>query len=141
MQRFWNKVKQTDTCWEWIAARFSDGYGMFQFYGRATKAHRFAYELLVGPIPKGLVCHHLCRNRACVNPSHLIVTTNRENTLQGNGPTAIAARQTRCPQNHSYGGANLRITSNGARRCRTCARNESYHRYWRKRLSALPRRS
>ena len=29
-------------------------------------AYRVVWEALVGPIPKGLVIDHLCRNKACV---------------------------------------------------------------------------
>jgi hypothetical protein len=34
-------------------------------------AHRVVYERVRGPIPKGLVLDHLCRNPGCVNPEHL----------------------------------------------------------------------
>lgn len=43
-------------------------------------AHRFAYELVVGPIPKGLKLDHkhTCL-KTCVNPDHLRVVTNKQN--------------------------------------------------------------
>jgi hypothetical protein len=49
----------------------------------SVSPHRFAYELLVGPIPAGLVLDHLCRNRLCVNPNHLEPVTNSENPRRG----------------------------------------------------------
>jgi hypothetical protein len=69
-QRFWAKVEKTDSCWLWTAA-LSKGYGIFRVQPRTVRAHRLAYELLVGPIPDGHDLDHLCRNRACVNPAHL----------------------------------------------------------------------
>jgi hypothetical protein len=46
-------------------------------------AHRWMYEQKIGPIPKGLVIDHLCRNTRCVNPDHLEPVTRGENTRRG----------------------------------------------------------
>jgi len=84
--RFWSSIVKTDSCWLWIGTVNSTGYGYFQTGGRGTKkarAHRYAYEFLVGPIPKGLVLDHLCRVKICVNPEHLQPVTQRENVLRG----------------------------------------------------------
>lgn len=70
LQRFWAKVEKTDDCWYWRAA-LCKGYGAFRVPPRTVRAHRLAYELLVGAIPEGFDLDHLCRNRACVNPTHL----------------------------------------------------------------------
>lgn len=70
-RRFWDKVIVTpSTCWEWDGCHDDDGYSMFIFPG-GQRAHRYAYELMRGPIPDGLSINHLCRNRGCVNPDHL----------------------------------------------------------------------
>jgi len=43
------------------------------------RAHRWAYETFVGPIPDGLgVCHH-CDTPSCVRPDHLFVGTQKDN--------------------------------------------------------------
>lgn len=77
-ERFWEKVYKTDTCWLWTACRNEDGYGIFRDRGM-KKAHRVAYELLVGPIPQGMQLDHTCHARACVNPAHLRPVTNKQN--------------------------------------------------------------
>ena len=128
--RFWSKVDKDGPlptwapflgpCWLW-KDRLSGGYG--RMHGRvATQAHRFSYELNVGPIPEGLVIDHVCRVRHCVNPAHLEVVTNAENILRGNGFSARHARKTRCSFGHQYDGTNTRIRADGSRSCIACER-------------------
>jgi hypothetical protein len=86
----------------------------------ATVAHRVAYEIYRGPIPEGLVLDHLCRNRQCVNPSHLEAVENRTNILRGTGFAAHHARKSHCPQGHEYGTENTYLDKGGMRHCRAC---------------------
>ena len=122
-ERFWAKVNRQGPveCWLWIGAKMPNGYGSFGATA-GTKgtvyAHRYAYTLLVGPIPEGLWIDHLCRIRLCVNPAHLEPVTPRENLMRGNGPAAINARKEHCPQGHPYDEANTEYVI--SRRCRTC---------------------
>lgn len=119
--RFWPRVdKQDDGCWLWTATLDSDGYGSLWVQGTMVSTHRFAYELLVGPIPDGLTLDHLCRVRRCVNPDHLEPVTHRENTLRGESFAAANAAKTRCPRGHPYDDENTYVDGDGGRHCRTC---------------------
>lgn len=107
-------------CWEWTAHLNQDGYGYFYWNSKGTYAHRAAYTILAGPIPKHLTIDHLCRVRHCANPEHLEVVTHRVNTLRGNGPAAVNARKTQCLQGHTYNPKNTWYDKYGYRTCRVC---------------------
>ena len=83
-ERFNARVIRSDGCWEWNGYRFrrrgkETGYGKFGITPQQTvQAHRFAYELWVGPIPDDHVIHHVCENLACVRPDHLEAVPNGE---------------------------------------------------------------
>lgn len=125
--RFWSKVDRRgpNECWPWCGP-LGNGYGLFvakPFYANTQRAHRVAYELMVGPIPEGLHIDHLCRNRGCVNPAHMEPVTCAENVLRGVGFGAINRAKTHCPQGHAYDAANTYINKNGRRQCRACSRD------------------
>ena len=82
--RFWEKVQKTDSCWIWKAGLDKDGYGQFSVRFKNFRAHRFAFFLVKGGIDTGLVIDHLCKNKNCVNPNHLELTTVCENSRRGN---------------------------------------------------------
>jgi hypothetical protein len=72
-------------CWVWQLTRHPFGYGQTQHEGQMQPAHRIYYERAKGPIPRGLVLDHLCRNPPCVNPDHLEPVTRQENVRRGAG--------------------------------------------------------
>lgn len=117
--RFWTKVEKTETCWLWKSACTQKGYGIIRLGGRSGRnagAHRFAYEMCVGPIPDGLQIDHLCRVPACVNPDHLEPVTPQENVVR-----SARFRVTHCPRGHEYTEANTYYEKATKRRCRACA--------------------
>src|SRR5262249_52220205 len=83
-------------CWVWLGCR-KRGYGRTGRQGRNYVAHRLAYETWIGPIPQGLQVQHLCNNRSCCNPAHLVVGTNAANVYHsitsGRTKTKLTPRQ------------------------------------------------
>jgi hypothetical protein len=96
-------------CWLWIGKISNRGYGCFDNH----MAHRFAYELFVGPIPDGLVVDHQCNNSACVNPDHLKAMTQSANVRR------YSDKKLFCPKGHPYDERNTYV-NRGHRTCRIC---------------------
>jgi hypothetical protein len=127
-ERFWRYVGKgkPSECWIWQGATHDMGYGLIRGEPPARlmlRAHRVAWEMMRGPIPAGLECDHICRNRLCVNPDHLELVTHRTNSLRGISPPAINARKTHCPNGHLYDATNTYISPEGSRQCMTCRRD------------------
>lgn len=79
-------------CWEWNGKKQSGGYGCKQFQGRTVLAHRWVFQMFNGWLPNSAVLDHLCRNRACVNPTHLEIVSQSENCRRGRA-TKLTAQQ------------------------------------------------
>jgi len=125
--RFWEKVSAEGPCWEWMAAKMKNGYGVFNL-GRGlgtTLAHRFAYEQTVGTIGSGLQLDHLCRNRACVNPDHLEPVSQQENLRRGSGFVGVNLRKKTCPRGHVYDAVYVG-RGKSERRCTSCMKSYAY---------------
>lgn len=126
--RVFKKVRMTSTCWWWTGQQNGHGYGLIRVGRRKLMAHRVVYEMRVGAIPNGFQLDHLCRNRACVNPTHLEPVIPRTNVLRGVGHSAVNASKTHCIHGHKFTAENTYIDPRGYRACRTCAR-EAQRRY------------
>lgn len=125
-------------CWLWYGSLHSDGYGILMVDGKRKYAHRLAYQLHVGPMPRGWetdhACHTqavldgacavdaVCTHRACWNPAHLEAVSSHENSLRGNHPLFAVARLQVCRAGlHDLtDDANVYTRPDGRRRCRPC---------------------
>jgi len=111
-------------CWTWTGSLDQQGYGLLWYRRRTERIHRVLYAFFIHPIPRGTKetrttqLDHICNNRACCNPHHLRIVTQRINTLRGNGPSAINFRKTHCKHGHKLPDRD----ENGERKhyCPTC---------------------
>jgi len=60
--------------------KFYHGYCRIQVNKTKYRLHRYIYEQTYGKIPEGLVVRHKCDVRNCINPDHLELGTNWDNT-------------------------------------------------------------
>ena len=124
-------------CVEWAGRRHGAGYGMD---GQAL-AHRVAWEREHGEIPEGMVIHHVCENKLCVNVEHLRCITHAEHNALHVNAAAWHERQrakTHCPHGHEYTVENT-IVKRGRRHCRACENQRSREYHARNRESILPK--
>ncbi len=144
--RFWAKVDKSGPtpaphpvlgdlgpCWLWTGLTRGtqvDRYGTFKVKGKTVSVHRYAYELMVGPIPDGLTIDHLCKTSLCVRAvvgdqpgqGHLEAVTLAENILRGDNMAALFARRDSCYRGHSFEPPNGYLRPDGARGCHECDR-------------------
>lgn len=78
------RARVTDSergCWvRTDGRRTRPGYWSVHLGLHQVPAHRFAWSVVNGPIPEGLVICHRCDEPACANPDHLFLSTAVGNT-------------------------------------------------------------
>lgn len=92
-----DQSQSPNDCWLWRGKINQSGYGAGIRLSRTTiTAHRLAYGLYKGPIPRGHVVRHVCDNPPCVNPAHLLTGT----VLQNVEDRQIRGRQAKGAKNY-----------------------------------------
>ena len=124
MIRFLSKIKVDDDhfCWEFKGTISPYGYGVFSIGGKIYMAHRVSWSVFENNPDPILLIDHQCKNRKCVNPSHLRLVNEKTNTLENSNSTAyFNSLKTHCPKGHEYTPENIYMNY-GSRRCATCTK-------------------
>ena len=88
--RFWSHVDKSGDCWTWTGSTFASGYGRACVDSRIVRAHRVAWEVTNGPIPKGMWVLHRCDNPPCVRPDHLFLGDRSDNMVDASQKGRLA---------------------------------------------------
>ncbi len=113
-EKFWSRVdiKGKDECWEWTRGRLKAGYGQFRDHRtKEVRAHRVAWELTNGRIPKGAFMCHDCDNPPCCNPNHLHLGDSISNMKE-------KKERGRCQDQNGEKNPNNKLTENDVKNIR-----------------------
>jgi len=96
--------KQENGCWIWTGAKDFDGYGKFTIesknrHNKVISAHRASLHFYINfDFNSDLQVNHKCNIRACVNPDHLYIGTQKDNMRDYSNSI------THCPKGHNKKG-------------------------------------
>lgn len=146
MDRFWSKIDRAspNECWPWTRSKSVGGYGHWSYWEdgkcRSTTAHRQAWTLINGPIPKGLQVLHKCDNPPCCNPNHLWLGTHADNmadkVAKGRQSRLGQPRKTHCKYGHKFTAETtmlVKVRGRQTRSCIICHRRRSLEGYHKRR--------
>lgn len=102
--RFWAKVNKTAGCWIFKGGKYHR-YAMLWWKSKKEYAHRVSWIIHFGPIPPNLCVLHTCDNPLCVNPAHLWLGTDKDNS-----DDKIAKGRFRCADHRGSSNPNAKLT-------------------------------
>ena len=78
---FFQSYQVVGDCWLWTRAKNTNGYGYVCFEKQFYRTHILSYMLAHGLTerPVGVVMH-TCDTPSCINPEHLVLGTQEENS-------------------------------------------------------------
>jgi hypothetical protein len=95
-----------DGCWLWTGCKDRNGYGVLtvkkDWKQSNKRTHRLMYLAAYGVDPGSLCVMHSCDNPSCVNPDHLSLGTNDDNTADRE-----RKGRNRPPKGEAHGNAKL----------------------------------
>lgn len=127
IDRFMSHVVKINNCWFWIGWIDKDGYGKVRINGKNYMAHRVSYAMRhkdfdpATSFNSDLTLDHICKDKACVRPSHLREISRLENS---------GANKTHCKNGHELTEENTgwQMSNKGReiRYCRICKRQREH---------------
>ena len=87
-------------CHVYLGTVKNSGYANIKIEGKTYRLHRVSYEFYKGIIPENLLVRHTCDIKCCINPAHLILGTNKDNSKD-------MVRRGRSAKGSKHGGAKL----------------------------------
>jgi len=124
--RFWSKVRKTDTCWIWTGKQDKKGYGRIRVDKRMPMVHHVSYYLKNGEwIPFGYEPDHTCKNPFCVRWAHgHLEAIPRAEHLRRTALTHRNRVKTEC----NYGHSRWAFRKDGSRYCMDCNLDNYYRK-------------
>lgn len=103
-KEFWARAERHGECLIWKGNVGDDGYGKLSVRGKTVRAHRMAWTLSNGPIPRGKGVLHRCDVRLCIEPTHLFLGVPADNSAD-----MVRKGRSFHPHGEAHGGAKLTV--------------------------------